>query len=47
MSPRKKVIAHTPTRWNSKYYMLQRLLELKKAINITLIDYKNKNLQLR
>ncbi|XP_028408659.1 zinc finger BED domain-containing protein 4-like [Dendronephthya gigantea] len=30
--PRKKLIQDVPTRWNSKYYLLQRLLEMKNAI---------------
>ena len=40
-----KLLQHVPTRWNSTYLMLMRLLEVKDAIIITVPYYPSKKLQ--
>ncbi|XP_066588089.1 zinc finger BED domain-containing protein 4-like [Prorops nasuta] len=37
--PKKKLIQDVETRWNSTYYLLERLVEQKQAINLNIIDH--------
>ncbi len=37
--PKKKLIQNVPTRWNSTFHLLQRLLEMKNAIVLYATDY--------